>query len=121
MVASSTSTVVIFLGTSVGPIIGGQITEAVGLKWIFIVPGIACGAMGLLGMSFLEETYAPLLRHRLHRNRQGDVEQQEQPMGATLLLPKSQNLQQKKFLESLNRNRLKKSKIQPLYQQTSRF
>ncbi|KLO13307.1 MFS general substrate transporter [Schizopora paradoxa] len=81
MVASSTSTIAIFIGSSVGPVIGGKITEEIGLKWIFLVPGIACGVMGILGAVLLRETYAPLLRHRKYRKQRLDAEQHLQLFG----------------------------------------
>lgn len=78
MVASSTSTVAIFIGSSVGPVIGGKITEKFGMKWIFLVPAIACGVMGILGAVFLRETYAPLLRRKMNRKQMLDDEERHQ-------------------------------------------
>jgi len=78
MVASSTTTISMFLGSSIGPIIGGQITERVGLKWIFLVSGIACGVMGVFSAVCLRETYPHLLRYRIHQRQILDGEQQHE-------------------------------------------
>lgn len=52
------------IGPSVGPVAGGFIAETVGFKWIFIVIAIFAGAGGVLGVIFLEETYAPVIQLR---------------------------------------------------------
>jgi len=72
-VASVLSTSV---GSALGPIISGQITEKVGLKWIFLVCGIACGVAGLLGVVCLRETCPHVLRRKIHRRQMLDGEQQ---------------------------------------------
>ncbi|KAJ7121826.1 multidrug resistance protein 4 [Mycena crocata] len=48
----------------IGPIAGGFISQSVGVKWIFIVLAITAGAIALVGIPLLQETYAPVLRAR---------------------------------------------------------
>ncbi|KAF8179976.1 major facilitator superfamily domain-containing protein, partial [Mycena galopus ATCC 62051] len=49
----------------VGPIMGGFVTETIGIKYVFIVVAGLGGIASALGIPFLKETYAPLLRLRL--------------------------------------------------------
>ncbi|KAK1231453.1 hypothetical protein PQX77_005433 [Marasmius sp. AFHP31] len=75
------------IGPAVGPIAGGYLTEAFGIKWVFVTiagmfssPAIggephaaqftgACGVASLVGIPLLRETYAPVIRrHKAIRN-----------------------------------------------------
>ncbi len=62
-----------FIGPALGPIIGGYIGETVGWRWVERFLAAFTGAIWLLGVLFIPETYAPvLLRKRaqsLSRNR----------------------------------------------------
>lgn len=49
----------------VGPIGGGFIAQTIGVKYVFIVISAMCGASALVGIPFLRETYAPIIRLRL--------------------------------------------------------
>lgn len=53
------------IGPAVGPIAGGFITETIGFKYVFIVIAGLCGLASLVGIPFLRETYAPVIRLRL--------------------------------------------------------
>jgi len=53
------------IGPVVGPIGGGFIAQTIGVKWVFIVISAACGVSALIGIPFLRETYAPVIRLRL--------------------------------------------------------
>lgn len=53
------------IGPAVGPIAGGFISETIGFKWVFIVISVLCGVAAALGIPFLRETYAPVIRLRL--------------------------------------------------------
>ncbi|KAF9482294.1 multidrug resistance protein 4 [Pholiota conissans] len=61
------------VGPVVGPIAGGFITQAVGIKWVFIVIAISCGAASAIGIPLLRETYAPVIRLR-RAAKSGDPE-----------------------------------------------
>jgi len=52
------------LGPAIGPVAGGFIVQTVGIKWVFIVIAVLCGVGALVGIPFLRETYAPVLRYR---------------------------------------------------------
>ncbi|KAJ8081638.1 hypothetical protein PM082_007484 [Marasmius tenuissimus] len=57
------------IGPAVGPIAGGYLTEAFGIKWVFVTIAGACGVASLVGIPLLRETYAPVIRrHRTMRN-----------------------------------------------------
>ncbi|KAF8214119.1 multidrug resistance protein 4 [Mycena galopus ATCC 62051] len=53
------------IGPVVGPIMGGFVTETIGIKYVFIIVAGLGGIASALGIPFLKETYAPLLRLRL--------------------------------------------------------
>lgn len=52
------------IGPAVGPVAGGYLAQAVGIKWVFITIACACGLAGVVGIPFLRETYAPVIRRR---------------------------------------------------------
>ncbi|KAF8155816.1 multidrug resistance protein 4 [Crassisporium funariophilum] len=52
------------LGPAIGPVAGGFITQKLGLKWVFIIIAMICGIASLVGIPFLKETYAPVIRLR---------------------------------------------------------
>ena len=51
-----------FAGLIVGPIMGGYIVQGIGVKYIFVIASALCGTAGLIGIPFLKETYAPVVR-----------------------------------------------------------
>jgi MFS family permease len=55
------------LGPVVGPIAGGFIAETIGFKWVFIIIAILAAFASVLGITFLRETYEPVIRERLVR------------------------------------------------------
>ncbi|KAH8893689.1 MFS general substrate transporter [Thozetella sp. PMI_491] len=59
------------LGPVIGPIAGGFIAQTIGWRWDFRILLIVSGAVGVLAVVFLRETYAPvLLRRRAERRGQ---------------------------------------------------
>ncbi|KAH6607853.1 mfs multidrug transporter [Trichoderma cornu-damae] len=52
------------LGPALGPIAGGWVAERTTWRWVFYSTTIACGAIQVAGLFFLQETYAPLLLQR---------------------------------------------------------
>ncbi|KAJ7068800.1 major facilitator superfamily domain-containing protein [Mycena amicta] len=52
------------IGPVVGPIAGGFITEKIGIKYVFIVVAALGGISSAVGIPFLRETYAPIIRLR---------------------------------------------------------
>jgi len=63
------------IGPAVGPIAGGFIAETIGFKYIFIVIAGLTGLASVVGIPFLRETYAPVIR--LRRARKMDPEKAE--------------------------------------------
>lgn len=53
------------IGPAIGPAMGGFITESVGLPYVFYVVVAMCGVAAVIGIPFLRETYAPVIRLRL--------------------------------------------------------
>ncbi|KAG2066879.1 multidrug resistance protein 4 [Suillus decipiens] len=53
------------IGPAIGPAVGGFIVESVGLQYVFYVVVAMCGIAAMIGIPFLRETYAPVIRHRL--------------------------------------------------------
>ncbi|KAH8922957.1 MFS general substrate transporter [Atractiella rhizophila] len=62
------------LGGVIGPIAGGYITQGVGVKWTFVVVSGASAIAAVIGVIFLSETYAPVIRMRIAK-REGKMEQ----------------------------------------------
>ncbi|PSR81480.1 major facilitator superfamily domain-containing protein [Coniella lustricola] len=59
------------LGPSVGPLLGGFITDMLGWRWIFWTLAIIYSAMTLLQILLMRETYAArILQHRTNKLRQ---------------------------------------------------
>lgn len=56
------------IGPAVGPIAGGFIAETIGFKYIFIVISAVSGVAAALGIPFLRETYAPVIRLRIAKH-----------------------------------------------------
>ncbi|KAF5311123.1 hypothetical protein D9619_008078 [Psilocybe cf. subviscida] len=52
------------IGPVIGPVAGGFIAQTIGIKWVFIIIAITCGACGALGIPLLRETYGPVIRLR---------------------------------------------------------
>ena len=58
------------LGPSIGPIIGGFISENTTWRWVFHATSIATGVMQFAGIFFLHETYGPqILKQRAKKIR----------------------------------------------------
>lgn len=45
---------------------GGFITQTIGIQYVFYVIAGFCGIASILAIPFLKETYAPVIRRRLH-------------------------------------------------------
>ncbi|KAI4209543.1 MAG: hypothetical protein LQ351_007534 [Letrouitia transgressa] len=52
------------LGPIIGPVAGGYLSEAKGWRWVFWVIAIAAGAISLVALFLLRETYPPVLLKR---------------------------------------------------------
>ncbi|KAF8644914.1 hypothetical protein AX16_008197 [Volvariella volvacea WC 439] len=63
------------IGPIVGPIAGGFIAQTIGIKWVFIVIACVSGVAAVVGIPFLRETYAPVIRMRRDLKRGLDPEQ----------------------------------------------
>ncbi|KAJ7074033.1 major facilitator superfamily domain-containing protein [Mycena amicta] len=50
------------IGPVIGPIAGGLVTEKIGIKYVFIIVAGLGGIASALGIPFLRETYAPIIR-----------------------------------------------------------
>ncbi|EXJ90463.1 hypothetical protein A1O1_03566 [Capronia coronata CBS 617.96] len=50
-----------FLGPSLGPVVGGFLSDAAGWRWVFGLLALYAAALTVLGMVFVPETYAPVL------------------------------------------------------------
>ncbi|KAF8897411.1 multidrug resistance protein 4 [Infundibulicybe gibba] len=55
------------LGPVIGPVLGGWVAQTIGPKWVFIVIAGLCSAASAIGIPFLHETYAPVIRAHLER------------------------------------------------------
>ncbi|KAI9150848.1 Efflux pump radE [Paramyrothecium foliicola] len=55
------------LGPCIGPVIGGYVVENLGWRWVYWILAIVGGALGILGVAFMQETYAPTLLERKAR------------------------------------------------------
>ncbi|KAF8577723.1 multidrug resistance protein 4 [Ramaria rubella] len=62
------------LGPVVGPIAGGFISETIGFRYIFVLLAALAGFCALVGIPFLRETYAPVIRARKAKRLAFDVE-----------------------------------------------
>jgi hypothetical protein len=63
----------------VSPIVGGFIAQNLGVKYVFIAMSISCGIAAAIGIPFLRETYAPVIRLRLAK-RTPDLEKLAQTL-----------------------------------------
>lgn len=52
------------IGPAIGPIIGGFVAESVGIQYDFYVVIAICGIAAVLGIPFMRESYAPVIRLR---------------------------------------------------------
>ncbi|KAJ7033667.1 multidrug resistance protein 4 [Mycena alexandri] len=66
--------VVPVIGPMIGPIAGGFIAQTVGVQYCFFVLAGLTGLASLIGIPFLRETYAPLLKIRSGSHRPTDPE-----------------------------------------------
>ncbi|KAF8623728.1 hypothetical protein AX15_006230 [Amanita polypyramis BW_CC] len=62
------------IGPALGPVAGGFIAQAVGVKYVFLVVAVICGLASILGIPILRETYAPVLQIRNLRKYPSDPE-----------------------------------------------
>ncbi|KAG2361263.1 multidrug resistance protein 4 [Suillus spraguei] len=56
------------IGPVVGPVIGGFIAESVGIQYDFYVVAATCGVAAVLGIPFMRESYAPVIRLRRQKS-----------------------------------------------------
>ncbi|KAH9478455.1 Efflux pump radE [Psilocybe cubensis] len=61
------------IGPVIGPIAGGFIAQTIGIKYVFIVIAATCGAVSMVAIPFLRETYGPVIRMR-RAAKSGDPE-----------------------------------------------
>lgn len=61
------------IGPAVGPIAGGFIAQTIGFKYVFIVIAALSAIAAAIGIPFLKETYAPVIRLRI-ANQSADPE-----------------------------------------------
>ncbi|KAG1755713.1 major facilitator superfamily domain-containing protein [Suillus lakei] len=54
------------IGPAIGPVMGGFIAESVGVQYVFYVIAAISGVAAILGIPFMRETYAPVIRLRLN-------------------------------------------------------
>ncbi|KAG2367887.1 major facilitator superfamily domain-containing protein [Suillus spraguei] len=52
------------IGPAIGPVMGGFIAESVGIQYDFYVVTAICGIAAVLGIPFMRESYAPVIRLR---------------------------------------------------------
>jgi len=52
----------------IAPVTGGFIAQTIGFKYVFIITSALCGLAALIGIPFLRETYAPVIRLKLARS-----------------------------------------------------
>ncbi|KAJ5554361.1 Major facilitator superfamily domain general substrate transporter [Penicillium frequentans] len=62
--AMSLTSMVPILGSAVGPIIGGYVTQYLSWRWTFWLMSIATACLALLMVAVLKESYVPLIRRR---------------------------------------------------------
>ncbi|KAG2367001.1 multidrug resistance protein 4 [Suillus spraguei] len=55
------------IGPVVGPIMGGFIAESIGIQYDFYIVAAISGVAAVLGIPFLRESYAPVIRFRRQR------------------------------------------------------
>ncbi|KAG0709503.1 multidrug resistance protein 4 [Suillus ampliporus] len=53
------------IGPAIGPVMGGFIAESVGIQYVFYVIVAISGVAAILGIPFLRESYAPVIKLRL--------------------------------------------------------
>ncbi|EIN10549.1 multidrug resistance protein 4 [Punctularia strigosozonata HHB-11173 SS5] len=53
------------IGPAIGPLIGGYVAQNIGFPWVFKIIACLCGLGAAIGIPFLRETYAPVIRMRL--------------------------------------------------------
>ena len=76
------------MGPIIGPICCGFITEQVGVKYVFIFIACLNGSTLVLGVPFLRETFAPVVRVRRAKVRCFPVLRgEERGLGLALLVP----------------------------------
>lgn len=62
--AMSLTSMIPILGSAVGPIIGGYVTQYLSWRWTFWLMSIATACLSLLMVAVLKESYVPLIRRR---------------------------------------------------------
>ncbi|KAG6336351.1 hypothetical protein ID866_2746 [Astraeus odoratus] len=56
------------MGPAVGPVMGGFITQSVGIQYVFYLITGLCGLASAVAVPLLKETYAPIIRQREARS-----------------------------------------------------
>ncbi|KAE9404187.1 multidrug resistance protein 4 [Gymnopus androsaceus JB14] len=79
------------IGPAVGPVVGGFIAQNIGPKYVFIIIAGICGLSLAIGIPFLRETYAPVIRLR-RAIADGDVEKAKHLRGPLSEISKRQYL-----------------------------
>ena len=64
---------------AVGPVVGGFIAQHMDAKYVFIAMSMSCGAAAVIGIPFLRETYAPVIRSHLAK-KASDLEKMPQTL-----------------------------------------
>jgi MFS family permease len=62
--AISIMSLIPILGTAVGPIVGGYVTQYLSWRWTFWITAIASGLLSLVLVLAMKETYVPVIRRR---------------------------------------------------------
>ncbi|KGO52911.1 Major facilitator superfamily domain, general substrate transporter [Penicillium expansum] len=65
--AMSLTSMIPILGSAVGPIIGGYVTQYLSWRWTFWLMAIATSCLSLLMVAVLKESYVPLIQRRALR------------------------------------------------------
>lgn len=58
---------------------GGYLAETVGWKYVFILVGALASAAGVIGVPFLRESYAPVIRIRLAKGMSPEEARKRHP------------------------------------------
>jgi MFS family permease len=61
--------IVVLVGPVLGPVVGGLVSQHFGWRWTFYAASIIDAVVQILGLYFLQETYAPVLLRRRQRRR----------------------------------------------------
>jgi MFS family permease len=67
---------------AIGPVMGGFMAESVGIQYDFYIVIAICGIAAVLGIPFMKESYAPVIRHR-RENVGADLEESSEHLSLT--------------------------------------